>query len=303
MIEITLLRYALAAADTGSFSRAADTFGIKQSTLSKRVHYLEARLGLSLFHRSPRGVVPTFSSKRFFTMARRILDDVDALAGASRALARGDAGRLRLGFCGSLTTGDLSAALASYRVAFPDIEIEARERGRTRLLDGLEGDEIDVAVLAGRPERIGVQSLSFWKEPLTIAVPAGNPLADRAPLYWSDLRDYGFMVTANDPGPDIAAMIIARLSAPGHCPSIISQDVSRENLAQFGSMGHLPVMAGAAPELIVVPSSHSYHEIHDASGPTALDQGVHWRRANTNPVLKCFLQHLSQRYARPIPRT
>ncbi|MEG3126064.1 LysR family transcriptional regulator [Sphingomonas sp. GB1N7] len=302
MIDITLLRYALAAADTGSFSRAADTFGVKQSTLSKRVHYFEARLGLLLFQRSPRGVVPTSSGQRFLTMARRILDDVDALTGASRALAKGDAGRLRLGFCGSLATGDLSATLASYRKVFPDIEIEARENGRTRLLNRLEGDEIDVAVLAGRPERRGVQSLSFWKDPLTVAVPAGDPLAARAPLYWSDLRDHGFMVTANDPGPDIAAMIIARLSVPGHCPSIISQDVSRENLAQFGTIGHLPVMAGAAPELMVDPSSHSYHEIHDASGPTALDQGVHWRRSNTSPVLKCFLQHLSQRYARPIPR-
>ena len=303
MIEITLLRYALAAADTGSFNRAANTFGIKQSTLSKRVHYLEARLGMPLFQRSPRGVVPTSSGKRFLTTARRILDDVDALVGASRALAKGDAGRLRLGFCGSLATGDLSAALASYRRAFPDVEIEAREGGQARLLNRLEGDEIDVAVLAGRPERPGVQSLSFWKEPLTVAVPAGDPLAARAPLYWSDLRDYGFMVTANDPGPDIAAMIITRLSAPGHCPSIISQDVSRENLAQFGSIGYLPVMAGAAPEPMVDPSSQSFHEIHDACGPTALDQGVHWRRLNTNPVLKCFLQHLSQRYARPIPST
>lgn len=259
-------------------------------------------VGLPLFQRSSRGVVPTSSGERFLTMARRILDDVNALADESRALAKGGAGRLRLGFCGSLATGDLSAALASYRSAFPDIEIEARESGQTSLLNRLEGDEIDVAVLAGRQERGGVQSFSFWKEPLTIAIPAGNPLAARAPLYWSDLRDYGFMVTVNDPGPDIAAMITARLSAPGHRPSIVSQDVSRENLAQFGRSGHLPVMAGAAPEPTADPSSHSYHEIHDAFGPTALDQGVHWRRSNASPVLKSFLQHLSQRYARPIPR-
>ena len=52
MIEVHLLRYALAAADTGSFSKAADRFGVKQSTLSKQVHYLEDRIGLALFRRS-----------------------------------------------------------------------------------------------------------------------------------------------------------------------------------------------------------------------------------------------------------
>ena len=49
MIEIHLLRYALAAADTGSFRQAADQFRIKQSTLSRHILYLEQRLALSIF--------------------------------------------------------------------------------------------------------------------------------------------------------------------------------------------------------------------------------------------------------------
>jgi DNA-binding transcriptional LysR family regulator len=55
MIEIHLLRYALAAADTGSFRQAADQFRIKQSALSRPILYLEQRLGLSIFARSTRG--------------------------------------------------------------------------------------------------------------------------------------------------------------------------------------------------------------------------------------------------------
>jgi len=50
MIEIHLLRYATA---------AADQFNMKPSRLSKRIHYLELRLGLPIFRRSTRGVVPT----------------------------------------------------------------------------------------------------------------------------------------------------------------------------------------------------------------------------------------------------
>lgn len=59
MIDVHQLRYALAAAETGSFSRAADQFRVKQSTLSKRIRHLELRLGLPLFERTTQGVIPT----------------------------------------------------------------------------------------------------------------------------------------------------------------------------------------------------------------------------------------------------
>jgi DNA-binding transcriptional LysR family regulator len=79
MIEIHLLRQALAAADTGSLRQAADRFRIKQSTLSKHFLYLEQRLGLSSFARSTRGVVPTEPSTAFLDRVRCIVDDVDVL--------------------------------------------------------------------------------------------------------------------------------------------------------------------------------------------------------------------------------
>ena len=301
MIDVHLLRYALAAAETGSFSRAARQFGIKQSTLSKRIHHLEARLGLPLFRRSTKGVTPTDPGDRFLAKARQIVTDIDGLAHSSRALASGKAGMLRLGFCGSLATGDLSAALTGFRDTYPDIEIEAREGGQESLLNRLEGEDLDVAVLAGQTRRTGLQSLTFWREPLTVALPAHDPLTARTPLYWTDLRHHGFLVTADDPGPDISAMIVARMSGPGHFPSIMVQNVSRQNLASFGTAHHLAVLAGAPADPQAHPGGVSFHQIHDAFGPTALDQGIHWRAGNGSPALKSFLQLLAARYARPLP--
>lgn len=303
MIDVQLLRYALAAAETGSFSRAASQFGIKQSTLSKRIHHLEARLDLPLFRRSTRGVTPTDPGDRFLAKARRIVADIDGLAHSSRALASGKTGILRLGFCGSLATGDLSVALASFRHTYPDIEIEAREGGQASLLNSLEGEDLDVAVLAGQIRRAGLRSLSFWREPLTIALPAHDPLTAHSPLYWTDLRHHGFLVTADDPGPDISAMIVARMSGAGHLPSIIVQNVSRQNLASFGTAQHLAVLAGAPANPRTHPGGVSFHQVYDAFGPTALDQGIHWRAGNGSPALRSFLQLLSARYARPLPLT
>ncbi len=199
MIEVHLLRYALAAADTGSFSKAADRFGVKQSTLSKQVHYLEDRIGVALFRRSTRGVIPTSPGEGFLRKARNIVEDIDALDQECAAIARGTAGLLRFGFHGSLGSGDLSAVIRDFRALCPDVELAARERSRTRLLRGLERDQLDFAVMCGRAERPGITSLSFWSEQVMIGLAHGDILCAREPLHWTDLRGMTFVITKVDP--------------------------------------------------------------------------------------------------------
>ncbi len=301
MLEVHLLRYALAAADSGSFNRAAERFGIKQSTLSKRVQHLELRLGLPLFRRSTRGVVPTDSGARFLSKARRVVEDIEALDQESRALASGSAGMLRLGFHSSLGGGNLAAVLRAYRTAYPAVEIEAREDDRARLLDALDIGRLDLAVVTGRSSRSSLRSLCFWSEPLVIGLALDHPLATVPTLYWTDLRKAAFLVTAADPGPDISAMITSRLSGPGHRPVITAQHVSRDNLFSLATADRVTVAAGTAP-MMAGADTPIIREVHDAFCATTLDQGVHWRADNANPALKRFLDLLSHRYARPIPK-
>jgi len=301
MIDIHLLRYALAAADSGSFSRAADRFGIKQSTLSKHILYLEQLLGIALFKRSTRGVVPTDPGERVLCRARRIVADIEALSRDSRALARGEAGRLRLGFAGSLGGGDLAAILQTYRCTWPAVEIEAKESSGAHLLDALERDGLDLAVVFGRHRRPALASISYWSEPVLLTVPPTHDLATADAIYWSDLRETAFTVTAADPGPAIGAMIMARLAGPSHHPDIAVQHVSRDNLLSFATAERIAVVAGIPRLPAHVVDAPVLREVHDAFGPTTLDQGVHWRRDNDNPALKRFLELLSKRYARPIP--
>lgn len=300
MIEFHLLRYALAAADTGSFSQAADQFNIKQSTLSRRVQYLELRLGLPLFKRSTRGVVPTVPGERFLARARRIVQDVEALGQESRALAKGEAGLLRIGFHTSLAGGDLSATFRAYRDAYPDVDIEAHEAGRDDLLDAVDRGQLDLAVAAGDGGRTGIESQRLWSEPILAAMAADHAMVQREPLHWTDLRHTAFLITSADPGPDIGALIASRLSAPGQRPGILAQRVSRENLLTFVARDKVAIIAGAPHSLPGLSDNLIFREVHDAFGPTSLDQGVHWRHDNNNPALGRFLDLLSTRYGRPL---
>lgn len=295
MIEIHLLRYALAAADTGSFRQAADQFRIKQSTLSKHILYLEQRLGLAIFARSTRGVVPTAPGTVFLGRARGIVDEVDALGRDTSAMAKGHRETLRIGLGCPLVAGDLSAALRSYADTYPEAPIEASEGPRAMLLRALSVDRIDVAVFPGRSPTRDIRSFSVWSEQLSIAIAADHPLAALDRVYWTDLRACTFLVTAAEPGPDLAQMIRARLSAPGHEPRLDTQAVSPENLLPLVSGNRVAVTLGTRQ-----PSRPGdtpvFRVPYDAFGPTQLEQGVHWRAGNRSPALASFLDHLGRKF-------
>ncbi|MDV3458245.1 LysR family transcriptional regulator [Sphingomonas sp. HF-S4] len=296
MIEVHLLRYALAAADSGSFSRAAEQFRVKQSTLSKRVRHLELRIGVPLFTRSTQGVAPTPSGIQFLARARSIVGELDMLSTDVMALASGERGRLRIGFHGTLAAGDLRATIEDFRREAPDVELEAIEAGRDQLLDGLDRGRLDLAVVAG--EGAGGQALCLWSEPLAVGLSLQHRLLERDRLYWTDLREMTFLVTRADPGDLIAAMIAARLAGPCHAPRIVAQAVSRDNLHSLITRDRVSVTAGAGS---MTDEGVAFREVHDAFGPTRLSQTLHWREENENPALARFLALAARRYGRAPP--
>lgn len=294
MIEFQLLRYVQAAAETGSFSRAAERFGVKQATLSDSIRYLESRLGLTLFKRSTRGVTPTDPGHRFLQRAGHILEDFDRLLTDTRSLATGSSGVLRIGFHTSLTTGALSEALTAFRAANEGIEIEACELNRHALLTAIERGHLDLAIMASCAPSPALRSRHLWSEPLIAAVPGDHPLADCERLHWTDLEGASFVVSADDPGPDIKALINARLSSPGFAPDIRVQRVGRDNLLSFAEGGNVVIGTGFLVRKI--PGAPVLHRIHDAFAPASLAQNLVWRVDNESPPLQRFVAMTTERY-------
>ncbi len=99
-IDLQHLRYAVAAADHGSFRRAADILRVRQSTLSRCVRQLEELIGMAVFE--------------FLRTARSILEQVDTLMLSAHTTGRGESGRLAIGFYTSLSAANLRATLVDY---------------------------------------------------------------------------------------------------------------------------------------------------------------------------------------------
>jgi len=222
------------AADIGSFRQAADVLRLRQSQLSRCVRQLEHSIGVVVFERSSGGVKPTPGGREFLRTARIILEQVDALVASAKTTRRGETGRLAVGFCTSLSTGNLRATLLDFKVHFPHIELGTVERSRTRLTTALRNGTLDILVVTGATPLLESQTLPL--ERILVALPEDHPLTTRDVVLWTDLQNQTVLLSQYDPGHELEDVLISKLPLPGDRPQIERHDVSRGIIKSLISM-------------------------------------------------------------------
>jgi DNA-binding transcriptional LysR family regulator len=287
--SIQNLSYALAAADYGSFRRAAEALLLRQSTLSRCVRQLEESIGMAVFERSSGGVRATQGGRQFLRSARSILEQVEALAVRTQSTGRGEAGRLTVGFYTSLAAGNLRATLIDVSQRFPQLELEMFESSRSRLVAALRNGVVDIAIIPGATAL-----------PQSKTMPEGHPLAEREPVHWIDLREEKILLSRRDPGPELGDLLIAKVTSPGDRPKIVRHRAGLANLknlvgAGFGVTVLTEACAGASFPGVI------YRELRDGAEPARIAYSAHWRADNQNPALANILRILGERYLLPVP--
>ncbi|MER9955242.1 LysR substrate-binding domain-containing protein [Mesorhizobium australicum] len=298
-IELRHLRYAVAAAHYGSFRRAAEALGVKQSSLSRRIRQMEDRLGVAVFVRSSSGVRLTTAGTEILRTSRHLVDGLDHMMASAKAAGRGEAGHLAIGFYTSLSAGNLRASLLEHARRFPEVVIRTVEGVRASLFVGLQHGALDIAIITGEPVVSDEQATALWGERIMVALPESHPLASGEIVYWTDLRGETFLFSQRDPGPELRDILLAKLASPGVQPKLVEQDVSRESIMSL-------VGAGFGVSLICeagVGASYAgviYRDVQDGNGPSRISYAAHWQANNENPALAHFLHLLEERYP-PLP--
>ena len=297
-IALQHLRYAVSAAEHGSFRRAAEALLLRQSTLSRCIRQLEESIGMIVFKRSSGGVRATPAGRDFLRRARSILEQVEAMAMTAGSIGRGEAGRLVIGFYTSLSAGNLRASLLDVGQRFPQIEIEMLESSRTRLETALRNGVVDIVIVPGAASLPETNTMSLWSDRIMVAVPESHQLGAKEAVYWIDLKDERLLLSWRDPGPELQDLLVAKLASPGDRPNIVRHDVSRGSLislvgAGFGVTLLTEASAGANVAGVL------YREVRDGAEPARLGYSAHWRADNENPALSSFLRVLGERY--PLP--
>lgn len=190
-MELRYLKYFLAVAETGSFTRAAADCFVAQSALSQQVARLEGEVGARLFHRTSRSVRLTAAGELLVPLARRILAEVDDARAELDALTGLRRGRLRLGLiqtAGGAT--DVAAVLGEYRRRYPGIELHVRTAPSAEMVAAVAEGTLDLAVVglvADRATTAGLVRQVLARDPLVAVVPGAHPLAGRARIALTEL--------------------------------------------------------------------------------------------------------------------
>src|SRR5262245_53532434 len=100
-MEFRHLRYAIAVAEEGHITRAAERLGIAQPPLSRLIRAIEQEIGVQLFRRVPRGVELTDAGRTFLEGARAMFANLDQTLESARRTARGEQGRISVAFTSS----------------------------------------------------------------------------------------------------------------------------------------------------------------------------------------------------------
>jgi LysR family transcriptional regulator, transcription activator of glutamate synthase operon len=180
-MELRQLRYVEAVARHRHFTRAAEELHVAQSALSHQVRRLEDELGIELFERTSRRVVTTDAGTAVAERARRVLAEVDGVAGDVDELQGLVRGRISIGALLPAGEIDVPLLLVRFSEAFPGIEVDLHEGTAGDMRGYLEGDQVDAAfslLAEDAPPEFEVETLS--EEEVVAAFPAGaGPDRDR----------------------------------------------------------------------------------------------------------------------------
>lgn len=146
-MELRQLRYFVAIADQGSFSKAAERVFIAQSALSHQLAQLEDELGVSLFARSRRGVELTDAGQRFLPHAVSILRQVQEAREAVSHNSTEPTGKVVFGIPHSASHALALPLLRAVREHLPKVSLELTEELTGNLTRQLQAGQIQLAVL------------------------------------------------------------------------------------------------------------------------------------------------------------
>jgi DNA-binding transcriptional LysR family regulator len=227
-MELRHFRYVVAVAEERHLTRAAERLGIRQPPLSQQIRALEAELGVQLFRRMPRGMEPTQAGAALAEEGRAILARAEHAAAAARRTARGEAGKLGVGFTSSASFRPLvPRAIRAFRDAHPLVWLSLEESGTTELAAALRAEQIDAAFIRSPiapQDELAVHAL--LDEPMFAALPTGHTLAgpmtpDKlTPLDLTALTNETLILYRRPLGPGLYDSIIAACQRAGFSPQI-----------------------------------------------------------------------------------
>ena len=292
-MELRHLRYFVAVAEEQSFLKAAERLHISQPPLSTQMKDLESQLGVTLLARSPRGISLTEPGKVFYGEARAILARVEHAKVATQRAARGEEGRLRVGFISVVDYSFLPPALKEFRARYPQVDVQLHELTSDAQARELLHDNLDIGIAIAPVDEPGLMFTSLCTERLVLAVSEEHPLASaiKGPAALERFSSEPFVMVPRPAAPGYYDAFTSLCRAHGFAPRITQTARQMQTVISLVASNFGVALVPAALRnlqrtgVVYLP----------VAGPGAvIDIGMLLRRDDANPVIERFRQVVAE---------
>lgn len=193
-MEMHQLRYFVAAAELGNFTRAAEHCLVSQPSLSQQIAKLEQELRQPLFERLGRKIALTDAGRVLLEHARKVLALVeDAKSCIADQHERG-VGRVTVVAIPTVGSYLLPAVLKQYARICPNATLEVYEEVTENAVRMCLDGEADAALLALPLDEPPLQAEPLLRDELLVALPRDHPLVGKASIALEDLAEEPFIL-------------------------------------------------------------------------------------------------------------
>ncbi|WP_127541271.1 LysR family transcriptional regulator [Paenibacillus illinoisensis] len=286
-MELRQLKYFLAVSDTLHYGKAADLLHISEQPLSFQIKKLESELGFKLFERTTRSVALTPAGellKKKTLEGLRILDKGVEQAGK---IARGETGKLHIGYNSMTLHNILPHLVSEYRNRYSDVEIILSEQNSPELEYNLINEEIDLGIVAlyGGAMSEELKYETIFSDPAFIAFPKNHYMKDKKFINLSDLAEEAFLVYSREVRARSYDYLIAHCHAAKFTPNIIQE--AETDMALLGL-----VATGLGVALVPGSFRHLLTDVIDyrmINEPKInIDVAIVWKATKYSPMLRNF---------------
>ena len=294
MIETRLLRQFIAVAEELNFRRAAERLHMAQPPLSQAILRLEEALGYPVFERTNRKVALTPAGSTFLATARQVLATLEEGVAATRRVAQGIEGHLRLSFIHITPYAHVLDALRAFRAASPAVQFTLREASTQQQVEWLERGDIDIALLRA-PGRStpGLRFERLSGEDIVIALPLDHRCAGLTRVDLAELAGDDFVASPRELGQGFHDQLASLCLHAGFVSRVVQQARRLQTVLGLVAAGFgvalLPAsLAASAPAgVVMLPLASSAPE-----ALRQLDLYMAWDPQRTSPVRERLLAQL-----------
>ena len=217
-MTIVQLEYLLAVANFGSFSVAAEHCFVTQPSLSMQIKSLEDELGVMLLDRAKKPVIPPEAGEAVLAQARETLREYNSIKEVVARIKGEMSGRIRLGVIPTIAPYMLHKFIPDFVQRYPKVELEIREMKTEDIIDALNRDRIDAALVAGGTCGDGILEYDLFDDRFFAYVSPDSPLYNKSNIRIEDIdmRDLILLSSGNCMRDQVLELCQARKGVPAH---------------------------------------------------------------------------------------